>query len=50
MNYKVKSIVYFASLVIAVIMYYNVGNADTIQNTDLANNTIEHVSATEALN
>lgn len=50
MNHKLKSVLYFASLVIAMITYYNADQADTVQNTELANNTIEHVSAPEALN
>lgn len=50
MNHRVKSFLYFASLVIAVVSYYTVENADSVQNTELANNTIVHVSAQEALN
>lgn len=50
MNHKVKSFLYFASLVIAVVLYYNVDTTNTFQNTELANNTIEHVSDQEALN
>jgi hypothetical protein len=50
MNYKAKSILYFASLVIAMVAYYTTGNVNTVQNTDLANNTITHVSTQEALN
>jgi len=50
MNPKVKSFLYFATWVIAVITYYNMDNADTFKNAELANNTIEHVSTKEALN
>ncbi len=50
MNYKVKSFLYFASFVIAAVAYYNIENTDTIQNTELAHNTTEHVSAQETLN
>lgn len=50
MNYKAKSFLYFASLVIAMITYYTIGHVDTFQNTELANNILEHVSSTEALN
>lgn len=49
MNYKVKSFLYFASLVIAAIVY-NTMDSNMIQDTQLANNTIEHVSTPEALN
>lgn len=50
MNNKLKSSLYFASLVLALITYYNIDNADNIQNNELANNTIEQVSTPEALN
>lgn len=50
MSYKVKSALYLASLLIAVVTYYNFGNVDTIQNTELAENIIEQVSADKMLN
>ena len=50
MNYKAKSLVYFASLVLAVVTYYNIEHTDTVQNTELAENTIENVSTKEAFN
>lgn len=50
MNHKTKSFLYFASLVIAVVTYYNTFNTDTVQNIELAENTIENVSTKEALN
>lgn len=49
MNYKTKSLLYFASLVLAVVTYYNIGHADTVQNIELAENTIESFSTHEAL-
>ena len=50
MNNKLKSSLYFASLVLAIITYYNIDHADNIQNNELANNNIEQVSTQEALN
>lgn len=50
MNYKLKSALYFATLVIAAIMYYNMGNTVDIQKNEFANNTIANVSSSEALN
>lgn len=49
MNYKVKSILYFATLVIAALTYYGMDQEENIQQNQLANNTIEHVSTPEAL-
>lgn len=50
MSYKIKSALYLASFVLAVVTYYNFGNVDTIQNTELAENTIEKVSTDKMLN
>ncbi|MFK7812762.1 MAG: hypothetical protein AB8B59_09725 [Maribacter sp.] len=50
MSYKTKSFFYFASFLIAIVTYYNIGNTDTVQNTELAENTIENVSLQESLN
>jgi|GEM_PF-3408604 len=50
MSQKVKSTLYFASLVIALIAYANVNEANTVQNNELAENTIEKVSTYNALN
>ncbi len=50
MNYKTKSLLYFASLVLAVVTYYNLDQTDTLQNTELANHTITQVSSPETLN
>ncbi len=41
---------YFATLVIAVVTYYNIDRTDTVKNTELADNTIDLVSTPEALN
>lgn len=41
MSHKVKSALYFASLLLAVVTYYNIDTTDTIQNTQLAENTID---------
>jgi len=49
MNYKTKSLLYFTSLVLAVATYYTIDQTDTLQNTELANQTIAHVSSPEAL-
>jgi len=40
---------YFATLVNAVLAYYNLDRANTVQNTELAEHTIENVSV-KALN
>ncbi len=50
MSHKIKSFLYFSSFILAVASYYTIGNTDTIQNTELAENTIEKVSAAEVLN
>ena len=50
MSQKIKSTIYFAGLVIALIAYSQVDTNDTIQNTEMANNTIEKVATQEALN
>lgn len=50
MNHKTKSFLYFANLVLAVVTYYTIEHADTVQNNELANHTIEQVSTQEALN
>jgi hypothetical protein len=50
MSHKAKSSLYFASLLLAVVTYYNTGNTETIQNTELAENTIEQVSIDKTLN
>lgn len=48
MSYKIKSVLYFASLVLALITYYHIDNVNSIQNNELANN-FENVSKVEAL-
>ncbi len=48
MSYKIKSVLYFASLVLALITYYHVNTASTMQNNELANN-FENVTNVEAL-
>ncbi len=50
MSHKVKSSLYFASLLLALVTYYNINSVDTIQNTELAENTVEQVSAERTLN
>jgi len=50
MSHKTKSFLYFSSFIIAVVTYYTFGNTETIQNTDLAENTIEKVSVARVLN
>ena len=50
MNHKIKSSLYFASLVLALITYYTIDNADSIPNNEMVNNTIEQVVPAEALN
>lgn len=50
MNDKVKSSLYFATLVIALVMYSNVEGDQSVQTSQLANNTLEHVSLPNALN
>jgi len=41
MNYKAKSFLYFAGLVLAVATYYNTAYKGTAQNTELAENIID---------
>ena len=50
MNYKAKSFLYFASLVIAVVTCYTIEHTDGVQHTELANHSIVDVSSQEALN
>lgn len=38
MSYKIKSSLYFASLVLALIVYYHIDNVDSIENNDIENN------------
>ena len=40
MSYKIKSALYFASLVLALITYYHIDNADSIQNNQLEKNLV----------
>lgn len=48
MSYKIKSILYFASLVLAIITYYHIDNVNTTSHTELVNN-LENVSTFETL-
>lgn len=51
MNSKIKSILFFTTFVITLIIYSNVGQEEKVLQTELAENTIEHVSTQEtALN
>jgi len=53
MSYKVKSILYFASFVVALVTYYNVGQADakelvlTKEIAKIENQTVATPSAAE---
>ncbi len=49
MTYRTKSFVYFASLVIALVIYCNMERADTTETTQLAENHHERFSTLEAL-
>jgi hypothetical protein len=50
MSYKIKSSLYLASLIIAVLIYHNNVKANDATNFDLAQNNIENVSIHEAVN
>lgn len=51
MNPKTKSILFFATFVITLIIYSNVDQKDKVLQNELAENTIENVSSQEtALN
>ena len=50
MNHKTKSLLYFVSLVLAVVAYYNTFNMNETQHTHLVENTIDNVSSQDALN
>lgn len=49
MSHKIKSSLYFASLVLAIVTYYTVESNDTIENTEMAQNTIEQIVTDKAL-
>ena len=50
MSYKIKSVLYFASFVMALVIYYQIGNSNSIKNSELANNTTVQISTPETLN
>ncbi|GAB5476411.1 MAG: hypothetical protein Mars2KO_45100 [Maribacter sp.] len=50
MSHKVKSSLYFASLLLAVVTYYSTNTTDIIENRQLVENTIEQPSTDDALN
>ncbi len=50
MSYKLKSSMYFTSLIVAVVMYYSIDNSNRTQEIKIAQNTIENVSTNETLN
>lgn len=50
MSYKVKSTLYFASLILAVVTYYNFGNVNRIKITDVVENTISEVTTVKMWN
>jgi hypothetical protein len=49
MNHKTKSLLYFASFVVAALSYYHMENSN-LQNTEIAIHTQAQVSTQEALN
>ena len=49
MSHKLKSTIYFASLVIAMVTYYNISSNNSIQNTEMAENSIEQVTIDKLL-
>ena len=49
MSDKIKSSLYFASLVLAIIAYYSVENSYTTQDVEIAQNTIENHEIDKAL-
>ncbi len=48
MSHKIKSTLYFTSLVLAIITYYHIENVNTASSTELAEN-VENVSTIETL-
>ncbi|GAB5476409.1 MAG: hypothetical protein Mars2KO_45080 [Maribacter sp.] len=50
MSHKIKSALYFSSLVLAVMTYYSIDTTETIENTQLVENTIEQISTDDVLN
>lgn len=50
MSYKIKSVLYFASLVLTLVTYYHMDDVRITQTTELVENTIENVAPQEALN
>ena len=51
MSYKTKSLLYFASFIIAVLSYYNTTNTNlTVATGEIANAEIENVSTLKNLN
>jgi len=48
MSHKIKSTLYFASLVLALITYYHIDSSATTQNNELADNA-KNVSTIQAL-
>lgn len=50
MSHKVKSSLYFASLVLALMTYYTIDSADQVENTQLVENTIEQPLIEDQLN
>ena len=50
MSHKIKSSLYFASLVLALVTYYSVLNNNTPQNNEMAQNTTVQVTTNKALN
>ena len=50
MNHKIKSALYFASFIIAVLVYLNLRYTKSVQNADIVTTTLEHDSSEEALN
>lgn len=50
MSHKVKSALYFASLLLAVVTYHSFNTTDALQNTQVVENTMELESDEGALN
>lgn len=48
MSHKIKSTLYFASLVLALITYYHIDNVNAAPQTELADN-LENISTIETL-
>ncbi len=50
MSHKLKSTLYFATLVLALVSYYNMDQPKQNEEPKLVENTIEQISTSEVLN